>query len=184
MFQLKRDQQFDEQYYLAEYPDVAKAVESGAIASAEMHYRKHGRREGRRPCAPPPLPPEKSPELPVTTSPVAFFIFNRPDLTRLSFERIASYQPHRLYLIADAARSDAERERVEATRAVVEQIDWPCEVARVYAEKNMGCKQRLVSGLQYVFERETQAIIVEDDVLAHPDFFEFCHTMLASVSRR
>lgn len=44
----ERDAAFDEDEYLRCNPDVRKAVENGAMKSAEFHYRKFGRREGRR----------------------------------------------------------------------------------------------------------------------------------------
>jgi hypothetical protein len=34
-------------------------------------------------------------------TPVAFFIFNRPDLAKLSFEKIRKVQPENLLLISD-----------------------------------------------------------------------------------
>jgi predicted O-methyltransferase YrrM len=39
---------FDEELYLENYPDVAKAVKSGAFQSGLEHYELHGRAEGRR----------------------------------------------------------------------------------------------------------------------------------------
>lgn len=42
---------FDEEHYLAENPDVAAAVESGAIESGMAHYEKYGKSEGRDPNA-------------------------------------------------------------------------------------------------------------------------------------
>jgi SAM-dependent methyltransferase len=41
----------DEAWYLAAYPDVKAAVDSGAMASAAVHYQHHGRAEGRFPNA-------------------------------------------------------------------------------------------------------------------------------------
>lgn len=40
---------FDEEFYLAAYPDVAAAVRNRNISSAYDHYRKFGRYEGRLP---------------------------------------------------------------------------------------------------------------------------------------
>ncbi len=42
---------FDEAYYLAEYPDVARAVALGQIASGYQHYLLYGQHEGRNPSA-------------------------------------------------------------------------------------------------------------------------------------
>jgi MoaA/NifB/PqqE/SkfB family radical SAM enzyme len=41
---------FDEQFYLATYPDVADAVRSGAFANAYDHYVRFGAAEGRKPA--------------------------------------------------------------------------------------------------------------------------------------
>ncbi len=41
----------DEEWYLTRYPDVAAAVERGAVTSAREHYAVSGLYEGRAPCA-------------------------------------------------------------------------------------------------------------------------------------
>lgn len=110
-------------------------------------------------------------------TPVAFFIFNRPDLTARVFESIAAQQPRRLLVVADGPRNEAERALCEQTRAVI-QVDWDCEVETNYADENRGCKMRVSSGLDWVFSRAEAAIILEDDCLPSPDFFAFCSEML------
>lgn len=42
----------------------------------------------------------------------------------------------------------------------------------------MGCKNRVSSGISWVFEHEEEAIIIEDDVLLDISFFRFCQEML------
>lgn len=39
---------FDENFYLSQYPDVAAAVSSGSFADAWAHFERYGRAEGRR----------------------------------------------------------------------------------------------------------------------------------------
>ena len=41
--------EFDEQWYLERYPDVAEAIEAGKIPSALAHYQRHGSAEKREP---------------------------------------------------------------------------------------------------------------------------------------
>lgn len=41
---------FDEQWYLAQNPDVASAVAAGAFLTGRHHYALHGEYEGRRAC--------------------------------------------------------------------------------------------------------------------------------------
>jgi hypothetical protein len=118
----------------------------------------------------------------VFTTPIIYVFFNRPDVTRRTFGVIRALRPKRLYLIADGPRPSrpADAERCEQTRAVVEgMIDWDCDVTRDYAAQNLGCGRRLSSGFTSAFAQLGEAIVLEDDVLPHPDFFPFCAEMLA-----
>lgn len=114
-------------------------------------------------------------------TPVIYILFNRPDVTRLTFAEVRKQRPTHLHLIADGPRASrpADTERCEETRTIVENmIDWPCEVTRDYSVENLGCGRRLSSGLTAAFEQLGEAIVLEDDILPHPDFFPFCETML------
>ncbi|MGQ9851736.1 MAG: glycosyltransferase family 2 protein, partial [Aggregatilineaceae bacterium] len=110
--------------------------------------------------------------------PVAFLIYRRPDVTRRVFAAIAAARPRRLYVIADGPRGESEAARCAQTRAIIEGVDWPCEVFTNYAETNLGLKRRVSSGLDWVFAHEEQAIILEDDCLPDPTFFRFCAELL------
>lgn len=113
-------------------------------------------------------------------TPIAYIIFNRPRHTRQTFAAIRALQPAKLFIIADGPRAGypADTERCREVRKIVEQIDWPCEVYRNYADNNLGLKRRVSSGLDWVFEQVDRAIVLEDDCLPHPDFFDFCETLL------
>jgi hypothetical protein len=113
-------------------------------------------------------------------NPVAFIVFNRPDHTRRTFEAIRRYRPSQLFVIADGPRAGhpTDADRCRAVRRLVSEIDWPCEVRRDFSEVNLGCKQRVSSGLNWVFSIVERAIIIEDDCLASPDFFSFCDELL------
>jgi hypothetical protein len=116
----------------------------------------------------------------VVNTAVMFLFFRRPDPTRRVFERIREAQPPRLYLIADGPRPDVadDESLCEETRAVVDRVDWPCEVVRDFSEPNLGAQRRIASAIHLTFEREEQAIILEDDCLPHPTFFRWCEEML------
>ncbi len=111
-------------------------------------------------------------------TPVVFLIFRRPDTTQRVFERIAQAKPKQLFVVADGPRSLDEAEKCQATRAIINQVDWDCEVQTNYADQNMGLRMRISSGLNWVFEQVEQAIILEDDCLPHPTFFRYCEELL------
>lgn len=111
-------------------------------------------------------------------TPIAFMIFNRPEYTNAVFAEIRKAQPKKLFIIADGPRIPSEEAACKEARAIVENIDWPCEVYRNYAEQNLGLKERFRSGLNWYFEHVEQGIILEDDCLPHPSFFRFTSEML------
>lgn len=113
--------------------------------------------------------------------PVIFIFFNRKQVTMETLEAISKVKPKKLYLVSDGAREDKENEAkvvADLRNDVEKRIDWECEIIKNYAESNMGCKQRVASGISWVFSQEEMAIIVEDDVVALPGFFYFCEELL------
>ncbi|ALD21266.1 glycosyltransferase family 2 protein [Hymenobacter sp. DG25A] len=113
---------------------------------------------------------------------VLFVIFNRPELTRRSFEAIRAARPARLYVAADGPRPSRphEAELCAHTRAVVtEGLDWPCQLHTLFQPANLGCSRGVSRGINWFFEQEREGIILEDDCVAGPDFFPFCQELLA-----
>ena len=113
-------------------------------------------------------------------TPVAFFIFNRPQTTKKVFQAIREAQPPKLLVVADGHRPDQPDDVKDcaAARALIEQVDWDCEVLKNYSDVNLGCGLRLASGLNWVFSTVERAIVLEDDCLPHPCFFQFCEELL------
>jgi hypothetical protein len=111
-------------------------------------------------------------------TPIAFLIFNRPATTKRVFEEIREARPTKLLVVADGPRNEDERRLCEDARAIIETIDWPCEVLKDYSDFNLGCRKRVSSGISWVFQNVERAIILEDDCLPHPTFFRYCAELL------
>lgn len=116
----------------------------------------------------------------MSATPVAFFVFNRPDVTSRVFEAIRLARPKTLLVVADGPRADRSGEpgKCRAVRSIIETIDWPCELLTNYSETNLGCRLRMSSGLNWVFERVEEALILEDDCLPCDSFFPFCDELV------
>ena len=114
------------------------------------------------------------------TTPVAFFVFNRPRLTQQVFTQIARARPTDLLLIADGPRANHPTDvaNCHAVRRIVDTIDWPCRVLTQYAATNLGLAARFMSGLNWVFDTVEEGIILEDDCLPSASFFPFCGHLL------
>jgi hypothetical protein len=113
-------------------------------------------------------------------TPVVFMVFNRPATTRAVFRAIAAAQPRTLLIVADGPRRSrpGDEELCEEVRAIVSQVDWPCQVLTNFADSNLGCEERVVSGITWAFSQVGEAIILEDDCLPHETFFPFCQELL------
>lgn len=113
-------------------------------------------------------------------TPVVIILFNRPQPTRVVFRAVAEVKPRTLLLVADGPRSSrpGEDSLCAQARSIATEVDWPCEVLTNFSETNLGCQERVISGLDWVFSRVESAIILEDDCLPHASFFAFCDEML------
>jgi hypothetical protein len=116
----------------------------------------------------------------VLVAPVVLLGYSRPAFTARVFEQIRRAKPQKLFLVMDGPRpaKPRDQENVERTRAVVENVDWDCEVVRIYAEENLGLKARVSSGLSEVFAHVPEAIILEDDCLPDHSFFAYASELL------
>ncbi|MDZ5620002.1 glycosyltransferase [Nocardioides sp. HM23] len=111
---------------------------------------------------------------------VALVGFNRPQLTRRTLEAVRASRPETLFLIADGPRDDhpADAALCAEVRQVMDGVDWPCEVHRRYSERNVGCEGTVETGLDWVFSQVSEAIVLEDDCVPDPTFFEYATQLL------
>jgi hypothetical protein len=113
-------------------------------------------------------------------TPIVFVIFKRLDTAERVFEVIRQARPSKLFVIADGPRQkhSEEVEKCAAVRALIERVDWDCQVLKNYSDVNLGCRERFFSGLGWVFDQVEEAIILEDDILTDITFFRFCDELL------
>ena len=116
------------------------------------------------------------------TTPVAvlFLVFNRPETTAKVFDAIRTSRPARLYVASDGPREDRpnEAETVDRVRSLATKVDWPCEVKTLFRDKNLGCKVAVSNAISWFFDHEPEGIVLEDDCLPGPDFFQYCVELL------
>ena len=115
-----------------------------------------------------------------TTEPVLLTGFNRPDTMRRVLERIRDYQPTELFVAVDGPRSnsDSDADLVRECYALTQSIDWDCTVHTLFHDANLGCGRAMSAAISWFFEHVERGIILEDDVLPEPSFFEFCAELL------
>lgn len=106
--------------------------------------------------------------------------FNRPTCLKRVFDSVRKVAPRKLFLVLDYPRVGREDDVVgwKKCKAIFDGVDWPCEVHRNYADSNMGCGKRMVSGIDWVFKHVESAIILEDDCVPCESFYRFCGELL------
>ncbi|MBQ7472650.1 MAG: hemolysin activation protein [Prevotella sp.] len=111
---------------------------------------------------------------------VLMLFFNRPDSFQRVFEQVRQARPARLFLYQDGPRDERDLPGIEACRQIVadENIDWECEVHRLYQERNYGCDPSGYMSHTWAFSLTDKCIVLEDDVVPSQTFFPFCKEML------
>lgn len=117
-------------------------------------------------------------------APVALFVYNRPDHTRQTLEALArnhGANDTRLYVFADGPKPDAttaDRERIEATRALVCSRPWTRDIQLTLTSSNQGLANSIVGGVQRVLDEHGRVIVLEDDIVTSPGFLDFLNAGL------
>ncbi len=116
----------------------------------------------------------------ILSTPVVLFVFNRPQLTSRVFDAVRKARPNKLLIVADGPRANRPEDVAlcAEVRKICQDVDWPCELITDFAPANMGCRNRVASGLSWAFEQVEEAVILEDDCLPHESFFRFCQELL------
>lgn len=112
-------------------------------------------------------------------TPVLFETFIRDDYARQVFDAIKKAKPCKLYFYSNKGRDkDNEIERNNKIRSWVKEIDWNCELHTFFREECVDVYTSLRGAIDWVFENEESAIILEDDVVPTLAFFDFCDKMI------
>lgn len=111
---------------------------------------------------------------------IAIIIFNRPEHTKKVFDQIAKIKPKKLFIISDGPRKNNKNDvlLIDRARSIFNSINWNCKVYKNYSQKNLGCKYRPASGIDWVFAHTEEAIILEDDCYPDLSFFKYCEELL------
>ena len=114
------------------------------------------------------------------TTPILFLIFNRPSITRQTFEAIRQTKPKFLFIAADGPRHNRPEDiqKCEAARTIVSQINWPCELRTLFRDENRGCGRGPAEAITWFFEQVEEGIILEDDCVPDLSFFPYCQALL------
>lgn len=113
--------------------------------------------------------------------PVLVLAYNRPDFTVELMKRVSEYTPTRLYVACDGPKESklGDAQLVTEVREALVAPSWKCRLETRFLESNVGSRLAVRGAIDWVFEREEEAIILEDDCMPTSDYFRFAEHVLA-----
>lgn len=102
----------------------------------------------------------------------------RPEPLAKVFEEIKKARPSKLFLYQDGPRGERDLENIRLCREIVKDIDWECDVHRLYQEKNYGCDPSNYMSHKWAFSHVDKCVVFEDDSIPSVSFLRFCKELL------
>ncbi|KAM3094357.1 hypothetical protein ACKFKG_16390 [Phormidesmis sp. 146-35] len=113
-------------------------------------------------------------------SPIALFIYKRPDHTRqtlISLMQCPEFAESPLFVFCDGAKKPEDADKIQETRSLVRELVG--ETAKIIeAPQNQGLANSIISGIDLVFRTYDRCIIIEDDLVVHPRCLGFLNAAL------
>lgn len=110
-------------------------------------------------------------------TPVLLLVYNRPEHTERVLKRLKECSVDEVYVSADGPKNTADSKLTSEVKNVLQRYDSIIVKTR-FSELNIGCKNAVVSGIDWFFNHIEEGIILEDDCLPSEHFFPFALDML------
>lgn len=115
-------------------------------------------------------------------TPILLITFNRPEHTRCVLESIMAQLPQDIYVFQDGPRAGNEYDEKKCiqVREVIESLtaSSTTRVHSFFSMNNLGCGPGPAAGISWFFDHTDKGIIIEDDAVPHPDFYEYAEMLL------
>lgn len=114
-------------------------------------------------------------------SPIALFVYNRPDHTRRTIEALKQNtlaENSELIIFSDAAKFEAQAEAVREVRKYIREIEGFKSVTIVEREVNLGLAHSIIDGVTTIVNKYGRIIVLEDDMVTSPYFLTYMNEAL------
>jgi len=111
-------------------------------------------------------------------SPIVLFVYNRPvhtEKTLLALSKNYLADRSELYVFCDGPKQNlAEREKINQVLDILEKYKNSFkQIFVIKSDKNKGCANSIIEGIDFIFRKYTKAIIIEDDIITSKWFLNF-----------
>lgn len=118
------------------------------------------------------------------SAPVLLFVFNRPEHTRKTIEKLNSLpevKNTKLFIFSDQAKKEKDKELVAEVRNILDQYACNSNFAEVEirkADTNKGLAASIIGGVTEIINKFGRVIVLEDDLEVAPDFLAYMNGAL------
>lgn len=114
-------------------------------------------------------------------APIALFTYNRPHHTRQAVEALQGnslWRESSLYIFSDGPKGENDEPLVSQVRDYIYGIEGFKSVSITENTDNLGLGNSLIAGISSVLEEHGNVIVLEDDIVANPNFLTFMNEAL------
>lgn len=107
------------------------------------------------------------------------FTYNRPEHTRQVVEALSknTILPEKLYIFHDGKKESTNVDAWNRVNEVIHTVQW-CEKEIIVSDRNKGLADSIVDGINHVLQSYDAVIVLEDDIVTHPQFMEYMTSAL------
>ena len=119
----------------------------------------------------------------MSLAPILVFVYNRPEHTKNlleSLERCTELKKSKIYFFSDFYKAGNEKEKINVLRVrkIIKKFSEKHKAKIIYNKINKGLYNNVINGINFVFKKNSKAIILEDDLLLSPNFLKFMNISL------
>jgi hypothetical protein len=114
-------------------------------------------------------------------APIILFCYNRPDLTAetlASLEKNILSSESNLFVFIDGPKHFSDIKKVEETIKVVKRYTGFKTINLKISSENQGLANSVISGVTEIIKKYKKAIVLEDDLITHPQFLNYMNDAL------
>lgn len=105
--------------------------------------------------------------------PTLVIFFTRFETLSQLIDAFRQLRPTNLYFASDGPRVASDVAKVQKCRDIINTIDWPCSVTRLYSETNLGLSERSQTAISRVLELESGVLVLEDDCIPSSEIYRY-----------
>ena len=120
-------------------------------------------------------------------APIALFVYNRPDTLKKMLSSLVKNKLIKnadIYIFSDGPKKKEDSQKIKKVREIINNIKKLRIKKKFYFKKNRGLKKNILGGVSYVLKKNSKIIVIEDDLLLSPYFYQYMNNALDFIEKK